>query len=256
MPRNPRLDYTDSIVHVISRGVDRRDIFSNDGDRLFFLRLMREAFRHTDIRVIAWCLMGNHFHLLLSTGSVDLGKPMHVLLQRYAMYFNRRHGRVGHLFQGRYKAFRILSTRRLYRAVDYIHNNPVAARFVTDTKDWPWSSHHEFVSGEFKRIDHSRLEEVGGVAPADLREGYLDAYEERREPSQGQRPIEVHLEIAADVAGVDVEDVVGDGKGEQLAKARKIFMFAAATDGYSQAVIAAALGRTQGAVSQALRNIS
>jgi putative transposase len=255
MPRSPRPDFTESIAHVISRGVDRREIFSNDGDRLIFLRFMREAFRPCGIKVVAYCLMGNHFHLLLSIGHVGLSQPMHRLLLRYAMYFNRRHGRVGHLFQARYKPFRVHSTRRLFHLVDYIHNNPVAAGIVGSPEKWPWSSHEEFVSGVYRRIDLTSLENVAEVTPEELRAAYLHLWETRRSEKTSPPTLNEHLERAADIAGLDVVEVLSGAKGEQAAKARALFVRAASGAGFKAADIARAMKRSEAAVSQLKRKL-
>ena len=102
MPRKPRIDYTGALHHVIGRGIERRYIFSDSVDKVFFLERFQELCRHYSFRCFAWCLMGNHYHLLLETGSVPMSKLMSGLLTSFAGFYNRRTRRVGHVFQNRY----------------------------------------------------------------------------------------------------------------------------------------------------------
>lgn len=140
MPRPPRLEFSGAVYHVIARGNEQRDVFRNDADREFYLRRLahyRDQFR---FRLYAYCLMSNHVHLALETGPVPLSRIVLALHGSYAQAFNQRHQRVGHLFQGRYKAFLVQKTSYLLALVRYIHENPVKAGLVSEPRLYRWSS--------------------------------------------------------------------------------------------------------------------
>ena len=144
MGRRPRIHYNGAIYHVMSRGVDRRAVFVDDADRLKFLSELDRLCGETSVRVLAYCLMGNHFHLALQVADIPLSAFMQRLLTSYATYFNQRHARTGHLFEGRHLAKLCLDDAYLQRVIRYIHQNPVRAGFVSKARDWPWSSVHRF----------------------------------------------------------------------------------------------------------------
>jgi REP element-mobilizing transposase RayT len=141
MPRKPRLHLPGGLYHVILRGNDRQDIFFEDEDRLVFYRLLEEGIGRFGYRVHAFCLMGNHVHLALQMGSQPLSKGMQNLSLRYTRHINRSRGRVGHLFQGRYKALLVDADSYGLELVRYIHLNPVRVRLVSDPADYAYSGH-------------------------------------------------------------------------------------------------------------------
>ena len=104
MPRKGRLDASGALHHIIVRGIERRKIFRDDSDRDNFLNRLGGILRDNQTRCFAWALMSNHFHLLLRTGIVPISNVMRRLLTGYAVSFNLRHRRSGHLFQNRYKS--------------------------------------------------------------------------------------------------------------------------------------------------------
>jgi REP element-mobilizing transposase RayT len=126
------------------RGIEKRDIFTNDGDRLDFVRRFSRLLESTGTECLAWALMSNHFHLLLRTTAIPLSRFMKRLLTGYAVTFNLRHGRTGHLFQNRYKSIVCDEEEYLLELVGYIHLNPLRAGLVStlDALDsYPWSGH-------------------------------------------------------------------------------------------------------------------
>lgn len=140
MPRPPRLEFAGAVYHVIARGNEQRDVFRSDSDRELYLRRLahyRDRFR---FRLYAYCLMSNHVHLALETGPVYLSRIVLALHGSYAQAFNQRHERVGHLFQGRYKAFLVQKTSYLLALLRYIHHNPVKAGLVSEPQHYRWSS--------------------------------------------------------------------------------------------------------------------
>lgn len=145
MPRPPRLDTTGAVSHVVARGNERRPLFRDDADREKYLELLGEACARHGARVLAYCLMPNHVHLALQSGPVPVSRVVHDVHARYAQHFNRRHDRVGHLFQGRFRSFLVDREAWLLEVVRYVHRNPVKARLVSRPEEFPWSSHRAYL---------------------------------------------------------------------------------------------------------------
>lgn len=144
MPRLARLDITGLLQHVIVRGIERRDIFNDDHDRQLFVDRLLSLLSETGVRCYAWALLSNHFHLLLMPTSTPLSYFMRRLLTGYAVSFNRRNKRSGHLFQNRYKSIVCEEEPYLLELVRYIHLNPLRAGIVSSLEEldqYPWSGH-------------------------------------------------------------------------------------------------------------------
>lgn len=141
MARPLRIEFAGALYHITARGNARGDIFQDDADRRRFLELLAEACEVFHWHCHAWCLMGNHYHLLVETGSATLSKGMRWLNGVYTQHHNRRHRRVGHLFQGRFKAILVEKESYLLELARYIVLNPVRARMVREASEWPWSSY-------------------------------------------------------------------------------------------------------------------
>ena len=144
MPRGPRLDTEGALHHIMVRGLEARDIFRSDTDREDLVKRLNEIVPKTQTVIYAWSLMSNHFHLLLRTGRESISRTMRRILTGYAVSFNRRHKRVGHLFQNRYKSILVEEEPYFLQLVRYIHLNPLRAGVVADMSeldDWPWSGH-------------------------------------------------------------------------------------------------------------------
>ena len=143
MPRNARQESEFDIYHVTARGNGLQTIFLDQYDHRIFLEGLREVISE-EFEVLAWCLMGNHFHLLVHGPISAVSIAMKALLGKYAVGFNLRYGRVGHLFQDRFYSEPVQSERHLLAAVRYIHQNPVKAG-LSPTCDYPWSSYREYL---------------------------------------------------------------------------------------------------------------
>jgi len=142
------LEYPGAVYHVTSRGNDQADIFLTDDDRKLFVSLLRDEVGQQGWLCFAWCLMDNHYHFLVETPEANLSRGMQRLNGRYTQGFNRRHGRVGHIFQGRYKAILVEKDAHLLELCRYIVLNPVRVGMVESTEQWRWSSHHEVLRSE------------------------------------------------------------------------------------------------------------
>ncbi len=141
MARPIRIEFAGALYHITSRGDRREDIYHDDTDREGWLDVLGEVCTRHNWVVHAFCLMSNHYHLIAETPDGNLSKGMRQLNGVYTQRFNRRHGVVGHLFQGRYKAILVQRDAYLLELTRYVVLNPVRARMVKDPMDWPWSSY-------------------------------------------------------------------------------------------------------------------
>ena len=145
MARPLRLEFPGAIYHVTSRGDRREAIYADDEDRSAFVAILGQAADRLDAQLLAYCLMGNHYHLVLHTRQANLGRFMRHLNGVYAQAFNRRHSVVGHVLQGRFKAILVDRDAYLLALCRYVERNPVAAKMVSQAGEWPWSSYRAHV---------------------------------------------------------------------------------------------------------------
>ncbi len=148
MARKPRLHYPGALYHVILRGNGGQDIFFDAEDRCRFFLLVQEGIERYGHRVLAFCLMTNHIHLAVQVGNIPLSRIMQNLSFRYTRWINRRRGRTGHLFQGRYKAILVDADPHFLELIAYIHLNPVRAGITATPEDYPWSSHRAYLGAD------------------------------------------------------------------------------------------------------------
>jgi REP element-mobilizing transposase RayT len=148
MSRPLRIEFPDALYHVTVRGDRREDIFEDDQDRQQFLLLLGQVIARFNWICFAWCLMDNHYHLLIQTPDANLSKGMRQLNGVYTQSSNRRHQRAGHLFQGRFKAILVDSDAYLLELLRYVVLNPVRASMVNNAADWVWSSYRQSVGLE------------------------------------------------------------------------------------------------------------
>jgi putative transposase len=149
LARQLRIEYPGAFYHVFSRGNQKQPVFLSDDDMYFFLKCLREAHDKFGVIVHVYCLMPNHYHLILETPLGNLSKIMHFLNTTYTIYFNKKHKRCGHLFQGRYKSILIEAESYAQELSRYIHLNPVRSEIVELPEQYPWSS-YEFYRGKAK----------------------------------------------------------------------------------------------------------
>ena len=144
MPRLSRIDIPGLLQHVIVRGIERRNIFNDDEDRQHFVDRFTSLCSETGVRCYAWALLSNHFHLLLMPTTTSLAVFMRRLLTGFAVSFNRRNRRSGHLFQNRYKSIVCEEEPYFLELVRYIHLNPLRAGIVstlTELDEYRWTGH-------------------------------------------------------------------------------------------------------------------
>jgi len=166
MARPLRIEYPGAIYHVTSRGNDKKAIFKDEQDRENILRTLQHVNKRYHWLCHAFCLMDNHYHLLIETPDGNLALGMRQLNGVYTQLFNNRHNRTGHIFQGRYKSVLIQKDTHLLEVCRYVVLNPVRARMVEKPGDWKWSSYRatagqtephpcltrDWVLGQFGRI--------------------------------------------------------------------------------------------------------
>ena len=167
MPRKLRVEYEGAICHVMNRGDRREPIFLDDLDRKLFLETLGQACEKPGWQVHAYCLMGNHFHLVVETPRANLVAGMRWFLGTYTARFNRRHKFFGHLFSGRYKSLLVdgSGTGYLKSVCDYVHLNPVRAPLLKPEqalKAYRWSSWPEYLKSPGKRRAWLRVDRVLG----------------------------------------------------------------------------------------------
>lgn len=186
MARRPRLFAPGLLYHVMVRGNQRRKTFVDGTDYQAYLERLARYRRRYGYKLHAYCLMPNHVHLLIESSEQPLGKFMQGLQQTYSQYFNLRHGKVGHVFQGRYKAIVCQKDQYLLELIRYIHLNPVRAGMVKEPERYRYSGHNAYVEGKTtETIDPRKvLGLMGGKAAyrkfvrEGLGEGHQAAYYE------------------------------------------------------------------------------
>lgn len=148
MPRQARLDVPGALHHIMVRGINKSPIFQDDQDRVRFLERLGQTVHEGKCSVYAWVLMSNHVHILFKSGKEGISTVMRKLLTWYALYFNRRHHRTGHLFENRYKSILCDEDNYLLALVRYIHLNPIRAKIIQTLKEldrYPWSGHRAII---------------------------------------------------------------------------------------------------------------
>ena len=141
MARPLRVEYDGALYHVTSRGNEKKPIFRDEIDRNIFLDILNTVNRRYNWLCHAYCLMNNHYHIIIETPDGNLSKGMRQLNGVYTQAFNKRHHRAGHIFQGRYKAILIQKDSHLLEVCRYVVLNPVRAKAVKSHEQWGWSSY-------------------------------------------------------------------------------------------------------------------
>lgn len=150
MPRRAREKSSTNIYHVMLRGINRQDIFEDNEDKKFFLLIVRDCVRISECQIYAYCLMSNHVHILVRTVTETIDVIMKRIGSRYAQYFNEKYGRVGHLFQDRFKSEAVEDDKYFLTVLRYIIQNPMKAGIESNLGNYIWSSYGAYVD----RWDH------------------------------------------------------------------------------------------------------
>lgn len=277
MARQARIEFPGALYHVISRGIERRDLFGDDADRRKYLALLERAVERFRMRLYAFCLMDNHVHLALQTGKISLSRIMRSINTSYAGYFNARHRRTGYLFQGRYKSFIVDRDEYLLSLIRYIHENPVKAGLAVRAGQYRWSSHRMYLGRSsawlsanevlklfgrnrsiarknfaafFREVEHRPYGEARRYAQAVVgKEGFAQQVFERDEPENAlTRKIEPESLIrwAAREEKIDAKELFGLGRRREITRVRAICGYLARESArVPLSKIARSLGRDQ-----------
>jgi len=192
MPRIARVVVPNYPHHVTQRGTNKTNIFIDDDDRGYFLQCLKESAVKTKTKIWVYCLMDNHFHLLLVPEKEQgLGKCLHGVTFKYAQYFNQKYGRSGRLWQNRYFSCIVDKNEYLWVAARYIERNPVRAKIVKSAEDWKWSSTMFHINGggrEFPGI-HDWLDESERIEYRRFIKGEEGEIERIRKTTSTGRPL-------------------------------------------------------------------
>jgi REP element-mobilizing transposase RayT len=275
-----RVDAPGEFFHVLARGNDRRPIFEDDKDRAYFLDLVTEVVERFHVRCHGYCLMRNHYHLLLQPMLGGLPRAIRHLNGRYAQRLNWRHDRSGHVFEGRYKSILVDTQPYFMELARYIVLNPVRAGMVATPEQWPWSSYSATAGlaqppaflavDELRRaaggregaegaLDFQTLVAIGDpdggarveklmASSAAGDRGFLERVGERAKAQRAQREIPVEQRM---VGRPPLAELLGGptGRANRDARIRRAVL----EYGYTQAAIAEQLGLGRATISRAMQ---
>jgi len=259
MARPVRIEYPGAVYHVVCRGNNRQAVFRDDRDRKRYLERLSLYCEQKKVDLLCYCLLTNHVHLVLETPQGNLSKMMQAFQTSYTVYFNKRHGRSGHVFEQRYKAFVVDQDNYLLEVSRYVHLNAVAARLAERPAQYPWSSYasylkgkgapglkHQkileyFAGGKRKQVEQYREFVEGGMAgkqklgePAVRKQAFIgdEEFEEAVRRKVGTLPVmekSYPLKRVAGavcrVVGVSENDVRHSGRSEQVQRARELICY-------------------------------
>jgi len=273
MARPQRLHFPTALFHVFARGNDKQAIFLDDADRVQFVHRLRLLKADCGFTLYAYCLMTNHFHLLVRVGEVPLSRIMHRLLSGYSHAFNRKWERRGHVFESRYHAIHCARDAYFAELLRYIHMNPVAAGLVARPEQWRWSGHRELVEGAGAGlVDRDFVLSMfgGGAASADalrdfvcraedidwaLPETIRAAQEEKQQAIPQDQPLVRLDSLAAGVAGASgvlTTAIRSMSREALIAEVRRRFIVIASNHGHRGSDIARFLNRSPAVISRIL----
>ncbi|MBI3299834.1 MAG: transposase [Elusimicrobia bacterium] len=248
-------------------------VFLSDADRLYFLCVLHDVLVKTGARLLAYCLMGNHYHLLIRALEVSISEIMQRVLTRYAKHSNFVAEREGHVFQARFLAKLCHDDAYLIAALRYIHRNPVDANLCEGLSDWPWSSHRQFVGPihstaldidtVLAKLGPTRAQALGRYAqlmeePADLELPEFDVPVLRSgaPPAHSDRPsLELLGGEVFSRTSIEIRGLSGKVRTAAISRARSLFCEMAAQNGYGVSEIAGFLGLAPSSVHERIGEI-
>lgn len=251
MARKPRIEIP-GYYHIINRGVEQRVIFEEPSDYEYFEELMCFYMKSYGITLHNYCLMSNHYHLLIEIAQSNLSKFMRQLNMSYAIYFNKKYGRTGHLWQGRFKSWYVTDEAYLYTLMCYIEQNPLKAKMVKNLKEYPYSSYHYFLEKQIPEclkdawvVQHYHRE-------YDAIEVFLNS---KIDTSQLQEMKKASSLVEAPNIDKKPDRLILSKKFKksQTIKERNVTICKAYKEGYSQHMIAKVLGLAQSTVSAIIK---
>ncbi len=163
MPRFPRTYIKTIFFHIITQGINKSYIFERSEDIKFYLRMMKKLSKEQEVKILAYCVMNNHTHMLVKTNQTEkMSKFMQRLNTTYGIYYNQKYNRVGYVFRNRYKSEGIYNEKHLYNCVRYIYNNPVKAGICSQAKEYQYSNYKE-LNSKYKEINENLIDEYSFI---------------------------------------------------------------------------------------------
>lgn len=288
MARKPRIQYEGAFYHLIVRGNQRQDIFLDDNDRLTYLEKLKIYKQRCDFELYAYVLMDNHVHLLMETPKAPVSRIMQMLNFTYTQYFNKKYGKVGHRFQGRYKSYLCDKDAYLLALIRYIHMNPVRAGIVKNIDAYRWSSHKDYVAGgsglvtttQVLRLFSGTLQTarklygdfMGEEAASDKKgiyqvvdqqivgnDEFIEAVERRlKRSAQPLRKISMErlIRMVEEETGIDKATIVSRRRSKALRITRSVLVAVAREMGYTMTELTGLLKRDISILSKLSKNVT
>ena len=254
MARRPRIDFA-GYHHIVNRGVNQTNIFATSQDKDMFLAILCKACKLYDIVVHDYCLMDNHYHILVENTKENLSLFMRQINSNYAIYFNKKYKRTGHLWQGRFKSWYILQDIYLYQTIRYIEYNPIKAKMSAEIGEYSYTlgstllSKMEVIScaKNSLMIKQYSLKELADFLDKSLSQNELEALEEEKNKKLNKNDDSIRQERSK-----RIEEYFSTSMSKVE---RNIAMHKAYSDGYTQNSIAKELGVTSALVSYNIKNL-
>ena len=255
MARRPRLDLP-GFHHVVNRGVDKRKIYKSSEDKDKFLEILCKACRIYQVNIHDYCLMDNHYHILCETTTENLSLFMRQVNGNYAIYFNKKYKRTGHLWQGRYSSWYIIDESYLYYLFRYIEHNPIKAKMSHTVGEYPYTllatllNRHQKVipcakhSNLIKEFHYEGIQELL-EKPLSKKEQKQLEIEQKKKVIQDEHEFRQTKEITLERHFEDAKDL----------KQRNSAIMTALRDGYTQGEVARYLGLSSAMVSKVFRGM-
>ena len=254
MARRPRLDL-DGFHHIVNRGVAKNNIYKCDEDKEKFLKILCKSCHTYKVNIHDYCLMDNHYHLLIETTSQNLSLFMRQINANYAIYFNKKYKRTGHLWQGRYKSWYIINEEYLYTLFRYIEHNPLKTKMYSSVGEYPFTLLATLLNTEQDVIScakHSKLKkEYHYEGTQELLEKPLNKKEQKALEAEQKKKIvqkEHHFKQSKEIS------LSIHFKNSKDLSSRNSSIMRALEDGYTQGEIARYLGVSAALVSYVFRS--
>ena len=253
MPRRPRIEIP-GFYHIINRGVEQREVFQEPEDYQYFEELMCFYGKSFGITMHNYCLMSNHYHLLIEITQENLSKFMRQLNMNYAIYFNKKYKRVGHLWQGRFKSWYVTDEAYLYTLMLYIEQNPLKANRVKSLEVYPYSSYHYFMEKEIPEcLQNAWIVQYYNNDTKAIR-AFLNSEVDTEQLSQMKKASSL-VEAPNIDKKPNIEKLQKMFENKKETKEKNATIFKAYKEGYSQHMIAKVLGISQPAVSGVIKRM-
>ena len=272
MPRQPRAHIDNAFYHVLARGNNKEEIFYRPEDFRTYLSILDFFGQKHGFLLHAFVLMPNHVHLLIQVGTSPLSTLMHRVQQTYTQEFNRRYSRVGHIFQGRFKALLVEDDSYLLTLIRYIHLNPVRAAIAVNPEDYPWTSHGHYATGKGPGRVHTDfvLKVLASFGVESIQDFDLLLCNEAQDTANGREivrsdpykaPIEMQfsavLRAVAEATGVSPTRITGTGRDRTASRARHLLSyFAIHQANLKVSTLSRMLGCSSTAVTLAINKIT